>query len=47
MGDQLFVIVVTIMVMVAAVVGASYVFAITAERDPDAKAETRRRTSVH
>jgi len=37
MGDQLFGIVVVLLALVGAVVAATYVFALTAEREPEVK----------
>jgi hypothetical protein len=41
MGDQLFGILIVLLALVGAVVGASYVYALTAEREPDRDHEPR------
>jgi hypothetical protein len=41
MGDQLFGILIVLLALVGAVVGASYMYALTAEREPEREREVR------
>jgi hypothetical protein len=41
MGDQLFGILIVLLALVGAVAGASYVYALTAEREPEREREPR------